>query len=135
MSSITSRTVAEYNTNPSPNKFRSFKKPPIFDITKKRNGNVIKIRQLCRRLSIGSTIHLPLDCSIASCENVVLDYMPFMRNIISSETRFAIENLYSYVNEEDGEEGELPQDGIENLLHLELQEQSQILQEDDIVED
>ena len=61
--------------------------------------------------------------------------MPFMRNIISSETRFAIENLYSYVNEEDGEEGELPQDGIENLLHLELQEQSQILQEDDIVED
>ena len=68
--------------------------------------------------------------------------MPFMRTIIPCETQFAVENLYSYVKAEDsnidGNKNEislLPQDEIENLLHLELQEQNQILQEDDIVED
>lgn len=142
LSSIASRTVAQYNKQPSPNKFRSYKKHPIFNVNKKQKGNVIKIRQLCRRLSIGSTQHLPLSCSIASCNDVVLDYMPFMRTIIPCETQFAVENLYSYVKAEDsnidGNKNEislLPQDEIENLLHLELQEQNQILQEDDIVED
>lgn len=139
--SLSSRSVAHFNKHPTPNKFRSFKAPKIFDVIRKRKGNELKINQLCRRLYMNiwsnDKFYEPyhrepfLDMNIGSSQSMTIDFLPYMQTIIPHEICFAVENLYSF-SQEDNDEAS---NGVESLLHLELQEQRKILQNDDIIDD
>lgn len=131
VSSLAGRAVADANRHPTPNKFRAFSAPKIFEVLRKRRANNIKMLQLCKRLSCGSGT-LPLNTNIGSSEGFVADSLPFMRTILPGEVNYALSNLHSYARQSEENDSSEPK---ETLFQREAEEQMELLKEDDIIDD
>jgi hypothetical protein len=77
--SVAGRAVAHTNTQPTPNKFRQFSTPKVFDVLRKRRENERLLEQLSRRLS---NSHLSLSNSVGCTSTFITDTLPAMRMIV-----------------------------------------------------
>eukprot|EP00980_Cylindrotheca_fusiformis_P020058 scaffold7139_cov115-Cylindrotheca_fusiformis.AAC.8 len=118
--SVAGRAVAHTNTKPTPNKFRQFSTPKVFEVLRKRRENDRQLEQLGRRLS---NYHLSLSNSVGCTDTFITDVLPHMRSIVPNDS------LYSIVGQ-----GKLEKSATLKEIDKGLKEQAAILQVDDIVD-
>jgi cell cycle checkpoint protein len=91
---IAGRAVTETNKHPTPNKFRHFVRPKVFDVIRIRKQNEVLVEQLSRRLSL---CHQSFLSSIFGEDRgiFVTEVLPLLRVIMPQEVDPVVNNLYS----------------------------------------
>jgi len=123
------RAVANTNKSPTPNKFRQFSSPRVFDVLRYRRRNEMLLRELSKFLS--GRFMSTTSATAASCA-FVTDFLPSMRIIVPNVVNPSFENFYSVAREESLER-QAKREGITREVALN-KSQEEVLREDDIAE-
>lgn len=89
--------MGDTNKHPAPSKFRQLTAPKTYEVKRKQNENMIKIENICKRLTYREH-HLALDVNVRSSHDFASDALPFIKRIIpEGEYMYVFLDSFQYV--------------------------------------